>query len=83
MASFVKTKPDSGGGKTCEKAQLATSHSFTKENLGRTGKKDLLIYGAGGKSQKITQKIHAGRGSETIWEMSHYALNINTTFQTP
>ena len=33
-------------------------------------KKSLPICGAGRESRKITKKVHAGRGSETKWEMS-------------
>jgi hypothetical protein len=30
---------------------------------------DLQIYGSRTKMSKITKKAHAGRGSETIWEI--------------
>jgi hypothetical protein len=45
------------------------SAPFAREKPGADWKKSLPMCGAGRKSQKITQKAHAGRGPETKWEI--------------
>jgi hypothetical protein len=43
-----------------------------REKPGANSKTGLQTSGERRKSQKITQKVHAGRGLETKWEMSVY-----------
>jgi hypothetical protein len=43
-----------------------------REKTGADSKTGLQTSGERRKSQKITQKVHAGRGLETKWEMSVY-----------
>jgi hypothetical protein len=51
----------------------ASKQPCAREQPERTGKKFLQTGGAGRESQKITIKVHAGRGLETKWEMSIYS----------
>ena len=57
--------------KACGKAQIATKRPLCQRKTGDRLEKDLANLWS---RKKITKKAHAGRGLETIWEMSVYMV---------
>gem|GEM_PF-1331736 len=63
--------------KACGKAQIATKRPLCQRKTGDGLEKDLANLWS---RKKITKKAHAGRGLETIWEMSVYMVQGRNKF---